>query len=85
MLSFFDFVCLLDCLFWHQPQPYRLLVFEVRTLSSIYNQLSPMDPYAFYNVPAMSMQKILQFMSRLDINCCFDSFMADLSVCNCVV
>ena len=44
-----------------------------------------MDPYAFYNVSVMSRQEILQLMSSLDRNGCFDSFMADLGVCNCVV
>ena len=45
-----------------------------------------MDPYAFYNVSVMSMQEILELMSSLDRNCCFDLLiMAELGVCNSVV
>ena len=64
---------------------YELLIFEVRTISRIYYQPGPMDPYVFYKVSALSVQEISQLMSSLDRNCCFDSSMADLSVCNCVV
>ena len=49
------------------------------------DQPVPMDPYGFYNVPVTSMQEILQVISNLDRNCCFESFMADLDVCNCNV
>ena len=62
-----------------------LLISEARTISSIYYQPGPMDPYAFYNVSDMSVQEILQLISSWDRSCSFESFMADLGVCNCVV
>ena len=44
-----------------------------------------MDPYALYNVSGMSVQEILQLISNLDRSSSFESFMADLGVCTCVV
>ena len=83
MLSFFDFVCLLGRFVLVSTS--ILLIFEARTIFSIFYQPGPMDPYAFYNVSGMSVLEILQLISSFDRSCSFESFMADLGVCNCVV